>query len=88
MKAVLAHVLRRKRACADLPLFERLRDDTLPASARLGFVPDFAFFIMAFGDLNRYLLRRAPADDIHHERVSTHAAARAPQFVEAQPVAS
>lgn len=72
MKTVLAHVMRRKRAYASLPLFDRLRDDNLPAPARLGFMPGLAFFIMAFADLNRYVLRRIPATDAHQERVNAH----------------
>jgi len=69
---VLAHVLRRKRAYDRLPLFDRLRDERLPAQARLAFMPALAFFIMAFADLNRYVLRRVPAADVHQERVNAH----------------
>ena len=43
MKHVLAHIMRRKRAYAALPLFDRLRDGRLPAAARLGFMPGFAY---------------------------------------------
>lgn len=72
MKSVLAHIMRKKRSYATLPLFDRLRDESLPAPARLGFMPGLAFFIMAFGDLNRYVLRRLPAADVHQERVNEH----------------
>ena len=72
MKTVLAHILRKKRSYAGLPLFDRLRDERLSASARLGFVPGLSFFILAFGDLNRYVLRRLPAQDANDERVNAH----------------
>jgi hypothetical protein len=64
--------MRRKRAYALLPLFERLRDDSLSPAARLSFMPGLAFFIMAFGDLNRYVLRRQPTTDAYQERVNAH----------------
>ncbi|KVE39316.1 hypothetical protein [Burkholderia sp. TSV86] len=72
MKTVLACINRRKRAYARLPLFERLRDDDLPPRVRLSFMPEFAFFVMAFGDLNRYVLRKEPADDPHQAQVNAH----------------
>lgn len=72
MKPVLAHIMRKKRTYALLPLFERLRDETLSPATRLGFMPGLAFFIMAFGDLNRYVLRRQPAADAYQERVNAH----------------
>lgn len=72
MKSVLAHIMRKKRGYAALPLFDRLRDESLPAPAKLGFMPGLAFFIMAFGDLNRYVLRQSPATDAHQERVNEH----------------
>ncbi len=37
MKTVLAHILRKKRSYAGLPLLDRLRDERLSAPARLGF---------------------------------------------------
>lgn len=57
MKDVLVHILRRKREYSRLPLFERMRDDRIPARNRLSFFPQLGFFIMCFGDLNRYILR-------------------------------
>ncbi|AZG16341.1 hypothetical protein [Cupriavidus pauculus] len=72
MQAVLAHILRRKLSYAQLPLFERMRDERLPPQIRLDFMRGFAFFVMAFGDLNRYLLRRAPHGDAHQAKVNAH----------------
>lgn len=72
MKTVLTHIMRRKQWYATLPLFASLRDERVPPQVRLGFMPAFAFFVMAFGDLNRYLLRKEPTDDPHQARVNAH----------------
>ncbi|AOJ10965.1 hypothetical protein [Burkholderia mayonis] len=72
MKTVMTHIMRRKRRYATLPLFACLRDECLPPRVRLGFMPGFAFFVMAFGDLNRYMLRKEPAGDVHQARVNAH----------------
>ncbi|CAM8826947.1 hypothetical protein [Burkholderia pseudomallei] len=72
MKTVLTPIMRRKQRYAALPLFAALRDERLPPRVRLGFMPAFAFFVMAFGDLNRYLLRKEPAHDPHQARVNAH----------------
>lgn len=72
MKDVLAHIMRRKLAYARLPLFDRMRDQSLPPQTRLAFMRGFAFFVMAFGDLNRYVLRREPPRDAYQEQVNAH----------------
>ncbi|MGF6472747.1 hypothetical protein QFZ89_007998 [Paraburkholderia youngii] len=72
MEKVLTHIMRKRRVYDDLPLFECLRDGNLSALVKLGFMPGFAFFIMAFGDLNRYVLRRLPATNIYQQRVNAH----------------
>lgn len=72
MKAVLAHIMRRKLAYAELPLFVHMRDESLPPQIRLSFMRGFAFFVMAFGDLNRHVLRRSPPCDTWQEQVNLH----------------
>ncbi|MEK2602565.1 hypothetical protein [Burkholderia arboris] len=72
MKAVLAHVRRNREDYENLPLFDRLRDDRLPPLVRLEFVRGFMFFVMAFGDLNRYVLRAEPPADAYQARVNAH----------------
>lgn len=72
MKAVLQHILRRKRDYANLPFFEHLRDDALPAAQRLSFFPCMAPFILGFGDLNRHVLRVEPTDDPHQAMINAH----------------
>jgi hypothetical protein len=39
------------------PLFRFLADTTIDPMQRLSFVPQIAFFIMAFGDLNKFIFR-------------------------------
>jgi hypothetical protein len=31
-----------------------------------------AYFILSFGDLNKYILRKEPAEDVHQERINGH----------------
>jgi hypothetical protein len=72
MKTVLQKVLRLKRDYAQLPFFHHLRDHTLPPVDRLAFFPCMAPFILAFGDLNRHVLRCEPTRDPHQQRVNAH----------------
>ena len=72
MKTVLQHILRRKRAYAQLPFFEHLRDTRLGARERLAFYPAMANFIMDFGDFNRHVLRDEASDDPHQRLINAH----------------
>ena len=72
MKSVLQHILRRKRAYAQLPFFEFLRDERLTVRERVAFYPCMALFILSFGDLNRYVLRVEPSEDPHQQRINAH----------------
>lgn len=72
MKEVLRHIFDRKRAYDRLPLFEWMRDESLEPRERLAFYPCMAYFIMAFGDLNKYVLREEPAADVYQEMVNAH----------------
>jgi hypothetical protein len=72
METVLAHVRRNRKEYESPPLFDRLRNDRLPPLARLEFMRGFMFFVMAFGDLNRYVLRVEPPADAHQARVNAH----------------
>ena len=72
MKTVLQHILRRKREYARAPFFDFLRDESLSVGERLAFYPCMAPFILAFGDLNRYVLRDEPSDDPHQRIINAH----------------
>ena len=72
MKPVLQHIFRLKRDYARLPFFDFLRDEALSTRERLAFFPSMASFIMAFGDLNRLVLREEPTDDTYLEMINDH----------------
>jgi hypothetical protein len=72
MKTVLQHIFHLKRAYAQLPFFEFLRDESLSVRHRLAFFPCMASFIMSFGDLNRYVLRVEPSNDPHQQMINAH----------------
>ncbi len=72
MQRVLRHVFDHKRRYAQLPLFVRMRDDSLAPLERLAFYPCMAHFIMSFGDLNKLVLRREAGDDVHQAMVNQH----------------
>ncbi len=72
MKEVLIHILRRRHEYSKLPLFERMRDERIPARNRLSFFPQLGFFIMSFGDLNRYILRDETTKDALQEVLNAH----------------
>jgi hypothetical protein len=72
MTPVLQHILRRKRAYAQLPFFDFLRDESRSVEDRLAFYPCMAPFIMSFGDLNRHVLRIEPSSDSHQQMLNAH----------------
>ena len=57
MKAVMRELAQAKRHYSKLPLFEFLRTESIPPRDRMAFVPCMAPFILAFSDLNRFVLR-------------------------------
>ncbi|WP_211130705.1 hypothetical protein [Serratia surfactantfaciens] len=73
MKTVLQHIERNKESYAKLPLFEFLRDERRTPQERLAFLPHIAFFIMAFSDLNKFVLRdETPSIDSYQRKVNAH----------------
>jgi hypothetical protein len=65
-------ILQAKRTYTTLPLFEFMRDETLTPRERLAFYPCMAPFILAFGDLNKYVLRDELSSDPHQKLVNNH----------------
>lgn len=61
-----------KRAYANRPLFQFMRDETLSPRDRLAFFPCMAPFILAFGDLNKYVMRDETSADPHQKLVNQH----------------
>ena len=72
MRSVMREIFSAKRQYATLPLFEFMRDETLSPEDRLAFYPCMAPFILAFGDLNKYVLRVEPAGDRYQALVNQH----------------
>ncbi len=72
MKAVMREIAQAKTHYARLPLFEFLRSEAIAPRDRLAFFPCMAPFILAFSDLNRYVLREEPTEDPHQKLVNTH----------------
>jgi hypothetical protein len=72
MKAVMREMAQAKRHYSKLPLFEFLRCESVPPRDRLAFVPCMAPFILAFSDLNRFVLRDETSQDPHQQLVNEH----------------
>jgi len=72
MKAVMREMAQAKRHYATLPLFEFLRSDAIPPLERLAFYPCMAPFILAFSDLNRFVLRDEASSDPHQLLINEH----------------
>lgn len=72
MKAVMRELAQAKRHYSKLPLFEFLRTDSIPPRDRLAFYPCMAPFILAFSDLNRFVLRDEESKDPHQLLINEH----------------
>jgi hypothetical protein len=72
MKTVMTAIFRHKRLYAKLPFFEFLRQDSVSPLQRLAFYPCMAPFILAFGDLNKHVMRDDTCADPHQQRVNAH----------------
>jgi len=72
MKEVLAHIVKKKREFAKLPLFEYMRDTSIDPKQRLSWAPFLAPFVMDFRDLNKYDLRKESTTDVIQELINRH----------------
>jgi hypothetical protein len=72
MRALLRELAQAKRHHSKLPLFEFLRADSVPARDRLAFYPCMAPFVLAFSDLNRFVLRDESSDDPHQRLINEY----------------
>ena len=70
MKAVMRELAQAKRHYSRLPLFEFLRCESIAPRDRLAFLPGIAPFILAFADLNRFVLRDETSQDPHQQLVN------------------
>ena len=72
MKGVMRELAQAKRHYSKLPLFEFLRAESIPPRDRLAFFPCMAPFILAFSDLNRFVLRNEESTDPHQLLINEH----------------
>lgn len=72
MKDIRARIAERADEFARIPLFAFLRDASIPPRERLAFAPHIAFFVMGFGDFNKYILRDTGSDDRWQKVVNEH----------------
>ncbi len=72
MKAVMRELAQAKRHYSRLPLFEFLRSESIAPRDRLAFYPCMAPFILAFSDLNRFVLRVEDSNDPHQRLINEH----------------
>jgi hypothetical protein len=72
MKAVMRELAQAKRHYSKLPFFEFLRCESIAPRDRLAFFPGIAPFVLAFSDLNRFVLRDESSKDPHQQLVNAY----------------
>jgi hypothetical protein len=72
MRTVMREIFQAKKRYSSLPLFEFMRDESLSPRERVAFFPCMAPFILAFGDLNKYVMRDEASLDPHQQLVNAH----------------
>jgi len=75
MKAVLRELVQARRHYSKSPLFEYLRNESVPLRERLAFYPGMAPFVLALSDLNRFVLRDETGNDPHQQCVNEYSRA-------------
>lgn len=72
MEEVLALIEKKKQEFASSGLFEFMRDKSIDPRQRLAFAPCLPFFVMSFGEFNKYVFREEPTNDPVQEIVNKH----------------
>ena len=72
MKAVLRSILRARQRHATLPLYEFMRDESIPARCRLSFYPCVGLVVIALDDLAKHVLRDERSCEKYQEAVNAH----------------
>ncbi|MDJ0681377.1 MAG: hypothetical protein QNJ18_16085 [Xenococcaceae cyanobacterium MO_167.B52] len=72
MKHILALIEQKQKIYSQLPLFEFMQDQSIPAIKRLSFAPCTAPFIMSFSDLCKYVFRQEPTNDPIQKILNQH----------------
>src|SRR5262245_16205175 len=72
MKRALAYIERKNAAFARHPMFDYLKDESIPAQQRLVFAPYMAHFVFSFMDINRFVLRDLSSHNEYQHLVNIH----------------
>jgi len=73
MKTVLRAIFRARQRHAALPLYDFMRDDSIPARCRLAFYPCLTLVVVALDDLTKYVMRDERSWEKHQQLVNAHA---------------
>jgi hypothetical protein len=72
MKRALAYIEQKNAAFARHPMFDYLKNESVPARQRLVFAPYMAHFVFSFMDINRFVLRDLSSHDDYQHLVNIH----------------
>lgn len=72
MKTIVTFIEEQKQEFATLPLFVFMQDTNINPRQRLIFAPCMAYFIMSFGDINKYILRSEGSTDKIQDMVNRY----------------
>lgn len=72
MKRALTYIDEKNAAFGRHPMFDFLKDESLPAEQRLVFAPYMAHFVFSFMDINRFVLRDLSCNDEYQHLVNIH----------------
>lgn len=72
MKRALAYIERKNTAFAQHPMFDYLKNESIPAKQRLVFAPYMAHFVFSFMDINRFVLRDLRSSNEYQHLVNIH----------------
>lgn len=73
MKAVLRAIFRASQRHSALPLYDFMRDDSIPVRGRLSFYPCLTLVVMALDDLSKYVMRDERSSEKYQQLVNAHA---------------
>ncbi|VEI18974.1 Uncharacterised protein [Serratia plymuthica] len=70
---ISAMIENKKELFSNHEFFSYVRNTSLPLEERLSFLPHMSYFIMSFGDINKYVLPFPTPKDTLEEAINTHA---------------
>ncbi|MFD3537733.1 hypothetical protein [Streptomyces sp. NPDC058664] len=72
MKRVLDYIEQKKMEFAQVPFFGYMQDESIDPKRKLGFAEALAPWVMAFADINKYVLRVEGSSDPIQRIINTH----------------